>query len=144
MANLLEVKHVSVNIQEDEGTVQAVRDVSFSLQEGEVLAIVGESGSGKSILCKSIMRLLPPSAQIAAGQILVDGVDIAGYRMREMEKLRGKVFSMVFQDPATSLNPTMSIGAQIAEAVKLHAPQLTIAIRMPSPSTMRRCRRCFK
>lgn len=124
MTNLLQVKNLSVNIHEDEGTVQAVRDVSFSLREGEVLAIVGESGSGKSMLCKSIMRLLPPSAQIAAGQIIVDGVDITGYGRREMEKMRGKVFSMVFQDPIASLNPTMSIGAQIAEAVKLHEPQL--------------------
>lgn len=124
MVNLLEVKNLSVNIKETAGTVQAVRDVSFSLRAGEVLAIVGESGSGKSILCRAILRLLPPTAKIAAGQILVDGVDISGFCEREMEKMRGKVFSMVFQDPSATLNPTMSIGAQIAEAVTVHAPQL--------------------
>lgn len=122
--NLLEARNLSVAIHTPEGIVQAVRDVSFSLRRGEVLAIVGESGSGKSILCKSIMRLLPPSAQIVAGQILVDGVDIAGCGRREMERMRGKTFSMVFQDPLAALNPTMRIGAQIGEAVKVHAPQL--------------------
>jgi len=103
-----------------------VRDVSFSVAEGEVLAIVGESGSGKSILCKSIMKLLPPSARLTAGEILVEGENIAGLGNREMEKLRGKIFSMVFQDPGTVLNPTMSIGSQIAEAVRAHAPALSV------------------
>ena len=120
MSNLLEVKKLSVSIDTEEGTVEAVREVSFSLQEGEVLAIVGESGSGKSI-----MKLLPPSARIAAGEILLEGVDIAGLRGREMERLRGKSFAMVFQDPGTVLNPTMSIGSQIAEAVRVHGPDLS-------------------
>lgn len=125
MANLLEVKKLSVSIDTEEGTVEAVREVSFSLQAGEVLAIVGESGSGKSILCKSIMKLLPPSARIAAGEILLEGTDIAGLQGREMERLRGKSFAMVFQDPGTVLNPTMSIGSQIAEAVRVHGPDLS-------------------
>ncbi len=125
METLLEVKNLSVNIRDAEGTVEAVRDVSFFLREGEVMAIVGESGSGKSILCKAVMRLLPPSAQIVGGNILLDGVDITHYRERDMRKLRGRVFSMVFQDPSTSLNPTMSIGRQIAEAVEVHEPDLT-------------------
>lgn len=94
------------------------------MQEGEVLAIVGESGCGKSVLCKSVMKLLPQTAHIAGGRILVDGADITDYREREMEKLRGNVFSMVFQDPMTSLNPTMRIGAQIAEAVRVHEPKI--------------------
>lgn len=125
MAPILDIRGLSVNIETAEGTVHAVRDVSFSLQEGEVLAIVGESGCGKSVLCKAVMKLLPPSARIVTGKISVDDTDITGYRGKEMEKLRGRLFSMVFQDPSSSLNPTMSIGAQIAEAVRTHAPKLT-------------------
>ena len=97
-----------------------MRDVSFTLHEGEVLAVVGESGSGKSVLCKAIMKLLRTDARIKGGSILVDGVDITNYRPRDMERLRGKLFSMVFQDPMTSLNPTIAIGEQIAEAVRVH------------------------
>lgn len=125
MSELLEVKNLSVSFFSPRGEVQAVRDVSFSLKAGEVLALVGESGCGKSVLCKSIMKLLPASARIKSGSIAVNGADITGYRDRDMHKLRGKLFSMVFQDPMTSLNPTMTIGAQIAEAVKLHQPSLS-------------------
>ena len=120
---LLEVRHLSVSFNTPQGELQAVRDVSFSLREGEVLAIVGESGSGKSVLCKSIMKLLNADARITGGSIQVDGVDITNYRQRDMERLRGKLFSMVFQDPMTSLNPTMAIGDQIAEAVRAHGPK---------------------
>ena len=125
MANqeLLEVRHLSVSFETPSGELKAVRDVSFTLHEGEVLAIVGESGSGKSVLCKSIMKLLNADARITGGSICVDGVDITNYRPRDMERLRGKLFSMVFQDPMTSLNPTMTIGAQIAEAVRAHGPK---------------------
>lgn len=123
MKELLEVKNLSVSFDTDRGEVQAVRDVSFALYPGETLAIVGESGCGKSALCKSIMKLLPASARIKTGSICVNGVDISGYREREMQKLRGKLFSMVLQDPLTSLNPSMSVGAQIAEAVRVHQPK---------------------
>ena len=124
MAAALELQDLSVQFHTGKEIVQAVRGVSLEVQEGEVLAIVGESGSGKSVLCKSVMKLLPQTAHIAGGRILVDGVDITDYREREMEKLRGNVFSMVFQDPMTSLNPTMKIGAQIAEAVRVHEPKI--------------------
>ena len=125
MTELLEVKNLSVSFETDRGEVQAVRDVSFTLQPGETLAIVGESGCGKSALCKSIMKLLPASARIKSGSICVNGVEISGYREREMQKLRGKLFSMVLQDPLTALNPTMSVGAQIAEAVRVHQPKIS-------------------
>lgn len=105
--------------------VQAVRGVSFSLKAGEVLAIVGESGCGKSVMCKSIMKLLPAAAKIKSGSIRVNGIDITEYKEHDMTKLRGKLFSMVFQDPMTSLNPTMTIGEQIAEAVRIHYPKLS-------------------
>lgn len=120
MENLLEVKNLSVSFDSAAGEIQAVRDVSFSLKKGEVLAVVGESGCGKSVLCKSIMKLLPSSARIKEGKILVRGCDITDYREQDMQKIRGKVFSMVFQDPMTSLNPAMKIGHQIAEAVMVH------------------------
>ena len=124
MADLLNVEHLSVSFFTPAGEVQAVRDVSFSLKAGEVLAIVGESGCGKSALCKSILHLLPQMAKIKSGKIIVDGTDITAYREREMTALRGSLFSMVFQDPMTALDPTMTIGAQIAEAVLAHRPKL--------------------
>ena len=125
MAELLEVKNLSVSFFTPAGEVQAVRNVSFSLRPGEVLAVVGESGCGKSVLCKSIMKLLPRTARIKSGSILVNGADITGYRERDMHRLRGKLFSMVFQDPMTALNPTMTLGAQIGEAVRVHQPGLS-------------------
>ena len=125
MEHLLEVKNLSVSIDGPAGEVQAVREVSFSLKKGEVLAIVGESGCGKSVLCKSIMKLLPPSAKIKEGSICVNGQDITCYREKEMQKLRGRVFAMIFQDPMTSLNPTIKIGKQIGEAVVIHNKNYT-------------------
>ncbi len=124
MEELLTVQNLSVSIKTPGGKVQAVRDVSFALHPGEVLAIVGESGCGKSILCKALMKLLPKSAKIEGGQIIANGVDITGYSDREMQKLRGKLFSMVFQDPMTALNPTIPIGKQIGEAIRAHEPKL--------------------
>lgn len=124
MKALLEIKNLSVSFNTPKGEIQAVRDVSLSLHEGEVLAIVGESGCGKSVLCKSIMKLLHDNAYIKSGSILVDGVDITNYGRKDMERLRGRVFSMVFQDPMTSLNPTIPIGEQIAEAVRVHNPKM--------------------
>ncbi len=124
MDELLKIEHLSVGIDSPAGKVQAVRDVSFELRPGEVLAIVGESGCGKSMLCKSIMKLLPKSARIEGGKILANGVDITNYSDKDMQKLRGKLFSMIFQDPMTALNPTIPIGKQIAEAILVHEPKL--------------------
>ena len=124
MDELLKVEHLAVSFETDAGELEAVRDVSFSLRPGEVLAIVGESGCGKSVLCKSIMRLLPERAKIKSGSIRINDTDISAYKEKEMQKLRGRLFAMVFQDPMTSLNPTMTIGAQIAEAVLVHQPKL--------------------
>ncbi len=124
MSELLELKNLSVVIDSPNGKVQAVRDVSLSLRQGEVLAIVGESGCGKSMLCRSIMKLLPRHARIEQGSIIADGADITRYTERDMVKLRGKLFSMIFQDPMTALDPTMTIGAQIAEAVLTHRKKL--------------------
>lgn len=120
MSELLKTEHLSVSFFTDAGEVEAVRDVSFTVRKGEVLAIVGESGCGKSALCKSIMKLLPKTAKIKSGKILVNGVDITDYTEKNMSRLRGELFSMVFQDPMTSLNPTITVGKQIGEAVRIH------------------------
>lgn len=124
MDALLEVKNLSVSFDTPRGELQAVRDVSFDLHAGEVLAIVGESGCGKSVLCKAIMKLLGPDARIKNGSIFLDGVDVTSYRQRDMERLRGSFFSMVFQNPMTALNPTLPIGRQIEEAVYQCTPKM--------------------
>ena len=103
MAALLEVENLAVSFYPAAGEVQAVRGVSFSLRQGEVLAVVGESGCGKSVLCKSIMGLLPDVARIKSGSICVRGEELVGKSECELQKLRGRLFSMVFQDPMTSL-----------------------------------------
>lgn len=124
MDELLKVEHLAISFQTDAGELEAVRDVSFSLRPGEVLAIVGESGCGKSVLCKSIMKLLPGKAKMKSGSIRINDTDISACKEKEMQKLRGRLFAMVFQDPMTSLNPTMTIGAQIAEAILVHQPKM--------------------
>lgn len=121
MEKLLEVKNLEVSFQTYGGTVKAVRGVSFDLHKGETLAIVGESGSGKSVTSQSIMKLIPmPPGQISGGQILLNGDDIVPKTEKQMEKIRGKEISMIFQDPMTSLNPTMKIGNQITEGLIKH------------------------
>lgn len=125
MSELLEIENLSVSFRTPQGEVEAVRGVSFSLHPGEVLAIVGESGCGKSVLCRSIMKLLPKNGWIKDGTVFANGADITHYTQRDMERLRGRLFSMVFQDPMTALNPTMTVGAQIAEAVLVHQPKLS-------------------
>ena len=120
MSELLNIEHLSVSFAAEEGKMEAVRDVSFSLKSGEVLAIVGESGCGKSVLCKSIMKLLSKNGWIEKGSIAVNGEDITAYPEKKMQKLRGSMFSMVFQDPMSALDPTVRIGRQIAEAIRMH------------------------
>lgn len=124
MSALLEIQHLSVSFRTPQGEVEAVRDVSLSLRSGEVLAIVGESGCGKSVLCRSVMKLLPKNGWIKSGTILAEGTDITHCTQRDMECLRGRLFSMVFQDPLTALNPTMTVGRQLEEAVRIHQPDL--------------------
>ena len=125
MNELLKAEHLSVSFFTDAGEVEAVRDVSFTVEKGEVLAIVGESGCGKSALCKSIMKLLPKTAKIKSGKILVNGADITDYTEKNMSRLRGELFSMIFQDPMTSLNPTITVGKQIGEAVRIHNKKMS-------------------
>jgi len=118
MEKILDVKNLEINFHTQSGTVHAVRGVDFYLNKGETLAIVGESGSGKSVTAQAIMKLLPtPPAEIVNGQIILDGEDIVPMTDKQMQNVRGNKVSMIFQDPMTSLNPTMKIGFQIAELI---------------------------
>lgn len=118
MEKILDVKNLEINFHTQSGTVHAVRGVDFYLNKGETLAIVGESGSGKSVTAQAIMKLLPtPPAEIVKGQIILDGEDIVPMTDKQMQNVRGNKVSMIFQDPMTSLNPTMKIGFQIAELI---------------------------
>ncbi|MFD1039521.1 ABC transporter ATP-binding protein [Virgibacillus byunsanensis] len=119
--NILAVDQLHVSFQTHEGEVKAARGISFDLKKGETLAIVGESGSGKSVAAKSLLRVLPKqNSIIKQGEVLYDGKDLLKYSEKEMQKIRGSEISMVFQDPMTSLNPTMTIGKQIMEGLKKH------------------------
>jgi oligopeptide transport system ATP-binding protein len=121
LENILEIKDLHVSFDTYGGEVQAVRGVNLELKKGETLAIVGESGSGKSVTSKTIMRLLPkPAARIKSGEIWFNGKDLTKLSEKEMQKIRGSEISMIFQDPMTSLNPTMSIGKQIMEGLRKH------------------------
>ncbi|MBZ9636462.1 ABC transporter ATP-binding protein [Clostridium sp. FP1] len=123
---ILEVENLYVSFDTYAGEIQAVRGVSFELFEGETLAIVGESGCGKSVTAKSIMRLNPePPARFKSGKIIFNGEDIIAKSEKEMREIRGNQIGMIFQDPMTSLNPTMSIGNQISEGLRTHNITLT-------------------
>ncbi|CAN5671405.1 hypothetical protein BH10ACT1_BH10ACT1_28450 [soil metagenome] len=116
---LLEVKDLTVDFRTDDGTVQAVRGVDFSIEPGKVLAIVGESGSGKSVTAMSILKLLPPSATVQ-GQVTFDGEDLLAAKPSRMRQIRGGEIAMIFQDPLTALNPVYKVGHQIIEMIQVH------------------------
>ena len=142
---LIEIKDLHTNIKLRNAEVRAVDGVSFSINPGETVGLVGESGCGKTMTGMSIMRLLPVGGYIAGGQILFDGRDLASLSEHEMRRVRGNDMGMIFQDPMTSLNPCMTIGNQIAEAVRLHkgvskdqamarAVEVLDLVGMPKPS----------
>lgn len=145
MNKVLEVKDLHVTFHTYAGEVKAVRGVTFDINEGEILAIVGESGSGKSVTAQTIMKLNPmPPAEITAGEIYLGDKDIVKATEKEMMQIRGKEISMIFQDPMTCLNPTMPIGKQLTEAIRLHkklskeeadkeALRLLKLVRIPNP-----------
>lgn len=121
MKHLLEIKDLKTRFYTDEGVVQAVNGISYDMEEGEILGIVGESGCGKSVHALSIMRLIPdPPGEIDAGKIEFDGRDVLALDERDMRNIRGAEIAMIFQDPMTSLNPVLTIGFQIVEALTLH------------------------
>ena len=122
MDKILEVNNLKVSYHTYAGEVQSVRGVSFHLEKGETLAVVGESGCGKTVTAKSLMRLIqtPPGEIKPESEILFDGKDVVTMSEEDLRHLRGSDISMIFQDPMTSLNPTMTIGKQIAESLMIH------------------------
>ena len=119
--SLLQVKDLRISFSTYAGEVQAIRGASFDLRRGETLAIVGESGSGKSVAARSIMRLNPEAnTKVRSGEILFEGQDILKLGEKQMQRIRGSEIAMVFQDPMTSLDPTMRVGRQIEESLKKH------------------------
>ncbi len=121
MTHLLEVKNLVTKFDTEAGTVHAVNGVSYTLNKGESVAIVGESGSGKSVGVMSVMRLIPtPPGRIESGEVIFDGRNLLKLSEEEMRKVRGKDIAMVFQDPMTSLNPVLTVGLQMTEALEEH------------------------
>lgn len=118
---LLEIKDLSVEYTTDEDIVKAVNHVSLTLNRGETIGLVGETGAGKTTLALSLMRLLPKvSGRITGGEIMFNGEDLVKAAEEDMRKVRGEKISMIFQDPMTSLNPVLTVGNQIGEALELH------------------------
>lgn len=121
MENILEVNNLHVSFHTYGGEVKAVRGVNFEVKKGETIAIVGESGCGKSVTAQTIMKLIPmPPGEIKEGSIIFNGEEICSKSDDQMEKIRGKEIGMIFQDPMTSLNPTMKVGRQITEGLMKH------------------------
>ena len=143
---ILEVKHLETSFFTHAGEVKAVRDVSFSVNKGEILGIVGESGSGKSVSLMSVMRLIEHPGKVKNGEIYFKGEDILHKSEKDMLQIRGKEIAMVFQDPMSSLNPVYRIGNQIIESIRYHekvskeeakkrAVELLKMVGIPSPET---------
>ncbi len=123
--NLLEIRDLSIRFRTEDGVVDAVKNVSFSLKEGASLAVVGESGSGKSVTALSLTRLLPsPPAEYVSGDILFDGESVLTMKPGRLRAVRGGGIAYIFQEPSTSLNPVYTIRSQIAEAIRLHRPEV--------------------
>ncbi len=119
---LLEVEDLEVSYRTMKGELKAVQGVSFRLEEQETLGIVGESGCGKSTLGFAILNLLPPQGKVTRGKILLDGKDVLSLDKEQLRQVRGKMVSMIFQDPMTSLNPVKKIGDHFVEAIRAHEP----------------------
>jgi peptide/nickel transport system ATP-binding protein len=117
---LLEVDDLRTFFKTREGEVHAVDGVSFALEKGKTLGIVGESGCGKSVTALSIMGLVPPPGRVVSGSVMFDGRNLIGRKQRDLEDIRGREIAMIFQDPMTSLNPTLTIGTQLTETLRRH------------------------
>ncbi|MEO0796989.1 MAG: ABC transporter ATP-binding protein [Verrucomicrobiota bacterium] len=120
---LLDVQDLKIRFQSRDRVTEAVKGISFSLEEGKTLAVVGESGSGKSVTAMSLTQLLPkpPTCQVS-GKIMLRDLDVLGMGSNDLRAIRGKDIAYIFQEPSTSLNPVFTVGYQIAEAIKLHIP----------------------
>jgi oligopeptide/dipeptide ABC transporter ATP-binding protein len=141
---LLEIKNLKINFKTYQGTVQAVDIDHFSIGKGEYVGLVGETGCGKSVTTLAILRLLPPSGRVVSGEILFKGEDLLKKSLKEMENIRGKQISIVFQNPSSSLNPVFTVGEQITRILMLHqnlkkeeakrkAIKILSLVRLPNP-----------
>ncbi len=126
MNSLLKVEDLTIDFDREDGTTfRAVDHISFSIRDGETLAVVGESGSGKSVTALALAKLLPqPPAKYVSGKISLEGIQVLNASQTELRKIRGKKIAYVFQEPSASLNPVMRIGDQIAEMIRLHRPEV--------------------
>ena len=125
MTPLLDIRNLAIDFATENGRVEAVKGISFTLAEGETLAIVGESGSGKSVTGLALTRLLPePPAVYRTGEILLHGRDVLKMAPRDLRAIRGAKIAYIFQEPSTSLTPVFTIRNQIAEAIRLHRPEV--------------------
>lgn len=117
----LKVSGLTTHFEIKAGVARAVNDVSFSVEQGQIVALVGESGSGKSVTAMSLMNLVDPPGRIVAGEILLRGNSLRSVSAREWNRIRGKEMAMVFQDPMMSLNPVIRVGDQLTETIRIHA-----------------------
>ncbi len=118
---LLEIRNLTVHYVVDKEVVEAVNEISLTVEEGDTIGLVGETGAGKTTTALSIMGLVPnPPGKVVSGEILLNGEDLLKMSNKEMRKIRGKDLAMIFQDPMTSLNPVMTVGDQITEVIQLH------------------------
>ncbi|WP_233509742.1 ABC transporter ATP-binding protein [Actinomadura craniellae] len=124
---LLEIEDLVVDFATDDGAVRAVDGAGYAVMPGETLGVVGESGSGKSVTALSALGLIKPPGRVVSGRVVFDGTDLRTLPPRELRRLRGGRIAMIFQDPMTALNPVMSIGAQLREALRLHRPGMSRA-----------------
>ena len=135
---LLSVRGLTVSMASDDTRIPLVEDVSFTLGRGEILGLVGESGCGKSVTAQTVMRLLPmPPARIERGSILFEGRDLVDLPERDFRRIRGDRMAMIFQEPMTSLNPTMPVGRQIVEVLALHRGVSGAAARREAAAMLR-------
>lgn len=119
--NVLKIENLRIHYVTDDGTVEAVNGIDISVDRGKTLGLVGETGAGKTTTALSVLKLIPnPPGKVVEGSIILDGTDLMNTPEKHMEKIRGDIVSMIFQDPMTALNPVITVGEQIAEAIRIH------------------------
>ena len=137
MSIVLDIRNLRTEFPNASGPIRVVDGVSFSLSRGEVLALVGESGSGKSMTALSILRLVPKPGRVSSGEVNLNGQNLLGLPVTEMRRVRGGQIAMIFQEPMTCLNPVVTVGTQVIEAIQLHESIGTVDARAVVPTAAR-------